>query len=41
MRTYDPDQDNYKTVRVYKRGIFIGYAIFQMVPVTAEQMQKL
>jgi hypothetical protein len=24
--------DNFDTVRVYKRGIFIGYAIFMIIP---------
>jgi hypothetical protein len=41
INRYDPDEDNYVTVRAYKQGIFIGYAILQMVPVTADTMQKL
>jgi hypothetical protein len=38
---YDPEEDNYVTARAYKQGIFIGYVIIQLVPVTADQMQKI
>jgi hypothetical protein len=41
LNAYDASYDNYVTVRAYKQGIFIGYAILQVVPVPADKMQKL